>query len=354
MLSFAGCNYLGLAHEPRVLAAATIGMEQFGLSMSASRETSGNTVLHESLEAALAQTTSAESVLVVPDGYTANLAAAQTLRALGVRYAVIDERAHRSLRDAATAAGMNVTTYPTTDVGACGRAVAACGLRETVVMTDGVFTSDGRLAPIKSLAEIGCRVLVDDCHGFGVLGQSGSGSLELAGLAPNDQLIMTCTLAKGIGCAGGFVAASASFVAHARDEASAYVCTTPTPPALVAAAIEAVRIVRTDNERRLRLQSRAKELASILSKHHLGTHTDPTPIRAFSLPSQPEMQRLAQQLDEKGIFVPLISYPGGPAPLYFRASVTSEHTTDDLHRLDKALGAVLSPLRQPGVLSPYA
>ncbi|RMH12181.1 MAG: pyridoxal phosphate-dependent aminotransferase family protein, partial [Planctomycetota bacterium] len=117
MLSFAGCNYLGLAHEPRVLAAATIGMEQFGLSMSASRETSGNTVLHESLEAALAQTTSAESVLVVPDGYTANLAAAQTLRALGVRYAVIDERAHRSLRDAATAAGMNVTTYPTTDVG---------------------------------------------------------------------------------------------------------------------------------------------------------------------------------------------------------------------------------------------
>lgn len=353
MLSFAGCNYLGLAHHPLVLAAATEAISRFGLSTSASRETSGNTALHAALEREVAATTHTEQALVVPDGYTANLAAAQTLNHRGVRHAIIDERAHRSLFDAAAAAGLSIRRYATGDVGACAGWLATLGKRESAIFTDGVFTSDGRIAPLQELSDLGCRLLIDDCHGFGVLGERGAGTPSLLRVPLRAHTLITSTLAKGIGCAGGFVAGTTEVIKAARRHASAYICTTPSAPPLIAAAIEAVRIAREDDARRQRLAGNARTLCSILTRHGLGRFDPSTPIFAFSFNTEPAMSDLANHLAGQGLFVPLIAYPGGPCPLYFRASVTSEHEGEDLACLDEALGAWLHAANSDGVLSRY-
>lgn len=354
ILSFAGCNYLGLAHHPQVLAAATEAIARFGLSTSASRETSGNTALHAELERAVASATHTEQALVLPDGYTANLAAAQTLGHLGVRHAIIDERAHRSLFDAAAAAGLTIHRYATGNVDACASWLSTLGRNESAVFTDGVFTSDGRIAPLAELSRLGCRLVIDDCHGFGVLGQNGAGTAALLGVRLAEHTLLTSTLAKGIGCAGGFVAGARHVVEAARGHASAYICTTPSAPPLIAAALEAVRIAQCDDERRRRLARNSDLLCSILTRCGLGNFDPTTPIFAFSFSSEPAMHDLATHLLERGIFIPLIAYPGGPGPLYFRASVTSEHVEDDLACLDEALGAWLNSPSAGGVLSIHA
>lgn len=351
LLSFAGCNYLGLAHHPRVLAAAVDAITRFGLSTSASRETSGNTILHAALETDIAETVGSDQALVVPDGYTANLAAAQTLASLGVRHAIIDDRAHRSLFDAAAAAGLSIHRYPTSDIGACAGWVATLGPGESTVFTDGVFTADGRIAKLRELSQLGCRLLVDDCHGFGVLGKRGAGTLSMFGISIESDIVLTSTLAKGIGCAGGFVAGSDGFIASARRAASAYICTTPTAPPLIAAAIESVRVARTGDDRRERLLTNAHNLAAILTRHGLGNFDGQTPIFAFTLAAEADMRALASHLISHGIFLPLIGYPGGPTSLYFRASVTSEHDADDLACLDEALTSGLHATGNNGVLS---
>lgn len=354
MLSFAGCNYLALAHHPRVLTAASEAIARFGLSTSASRETSGNTILHATLEREVAETIRTREALVVPDGYTANLAAAQTLARLGVQHAIIDERAHRSLFDAAAAAGLSTHRYATSDVSAAAAWLTTLSPAESVIFTDGVFTSDGRIALLVELSRLGCRLLIDDCHGFGVLGQAGAGTPSLLGVKLNGNIILTSTLAKGIGCAGGFVAGSTDFIEAARRYASAYICTTPTAPPLIAAAIEAVRIARTDDDRRARLAANARRLADILSARGLGSFEPQTPIFAFAPGDEIQMRALAGHFAGLGLFVPLIAYPGGPCPLYFRASVTSEHDDEDLACLDEALGSGLHAAIPSGVLSRHA
>ncbi|KAA0216525.1 MAG: pyridoxal phosphate-dependent aminotransferase family protein [Leptolyngbya sp. PLA3] len=354
MLSFAGCNYLALAHHPRVLTAASEAITRFGLSTSASRETSGNTILHAILEREVAEATRTGDALIVPDGYTANLAAAQTLARLGVQHAIIDERAHRSLFDAAAAAGLTTHRYATADSSAAAAWLTTLSPSESVIFTDGVFTADGRIAPLVELSGLGCRLLIDDCHGFGLLGPAGAGTHALLGVKINGNLILTSTLAKGIGCAGGFVAGSTDFIEAARRFASAYICTTPTAPPLIAAAIEAVRIARSDDERRTRLASNSRRLAQILAARGLGSFESQTPIFAFSPGDEIQMRALAGHLAGLGLFVPLIAYPGGPCPLYFRASVTSEHNDEDLACLDEALGSGLYAPVPSGVLSQHA
>lgn len=337
LVSFAGCNYLGLAQHPRVLAAATDAIGQFGLSTSASRQTSGHTKLHRALELDIARTLSTDETLLLPDGYTANLAAAQALAKSGIQYAIIDERAHQSLRDAATLAGLEICTYETANADDAARAADALGINECVVMTDGVFTTDGRIAPIPQLVELGTPLLVDDCHGFVIVGPNGAGTTALHDLARHPSIIITSTLAKGIGCAGGFIAASRPLIDTARDYASAYICTTPASPPLVAAACESLRIARTDIPRRQRLLDNIAAVRSILEKLKIPTHNNDTPIFAFTPEPPAKLETFSAALDAAGVFIPLMSYPHGPAPRYFRLAVSSEHSDADLAALADAL-----------------
>lgn len=357
LLSFGGCNYLGLAHHPSVHAAMLDALSQFGLSTSASRETTGNTVAHDQLEAALVRFLGLPAAVVVPDGYTANLAIAQAL-APTHQVALIDSRSHKSIREAIACAGMTLVEFDHLDAGHAAEQLESIrrnppvqrgffGQRPGVALfTDGVFTADGSVAPVPdllaALPEIGATLVVDDCHGLCVLGPKGQGTLSHHAVS-DPRIVLTSTLAKGLGCHGGVVAGPAAICDLVRTKASAYICTTPASPAIAAAATEALAVISREPARIARLRRNATLLSSSLRHLGLEAPETPAPIFAFTLESEQRMRRLHADLLADGILAPLISYPGGPAPCYFRLSISSEHTPEHIAQLSDALSARLAP-----------
>jgi 8-amino-7-oxononanoate synthase len=356
MLVFAGCNYLGLAHEPRVQEAAIKGLRRFGLSTSASRETTGNTLAHDELERRLARLEGTEDCVVVPDGYLANLAACQALR-VNHEVAVIDERSHRSVHDAAKAAGFHVALFHHRDVAHAAELVRTHAVDAgVVIMSDGVFTADGALAPAGELVRHAMsglrnvRLLLDDCHGLGTLGPQGRGILafdpefgggDAAGTSeagPTDgRILVTGTLAKGIGCHGGFIACDRGLAGLLRTGASAYVCVTPVSPGLACGALASLDILRNEPQRLERLRENQRRMSRGMHSMGLAIIETPAPIFAFARGAHEEMLSLHQRLWARGILAPYIRYPGGPAPMFFRLIVSSEHTPEQIDRLLAAL-----------------
>ncbi|USN98943.1 MAG: aminotransferase class I/II-fold pyridoxal phosphate-dependent enzyme [Phycisphaeraceae bacterium] len=336
---FAGCNYLGLAHDPRVLDAARSAAGRVGVSTSASRATSGNTDDHAGLEVEVAVFVSRDRFpgLLLPDGYTANLAAAQGL-AENHRCAVLDERAHRSLFDAARLAGLPIVTYPHKRADLAAELLADLDV-PAAVMTDGVFTAHGAVAPLRGLADAlrpGDTLLVDDCHGFCVLGEGGRGTCDELGLdLESGRIVITTTLAKGLGCGGGVVIGPNRFIDGVQANSTAYICTTPVSPIIAAAGREALRIVKAEPDRVARLRDNTTLLREVCDQPTDRTGDPPTPIVAITPPSPGS--RLARTLLDGGLYVPLMTYPGGPSAEYLRISVTSEHSEEQIRRLGHAL-----------------
>ncbi len=341
-LSFGGCNYLGFAHHPKILEAVRNSVAQYGLSSSASRETTGNARPHAQLESRLTRFCGHDAGLLVPDGYTANLAAMQGLEAMGIEHAVIDTRAHASLKDAATLAGMEIHLYNHLDADHA-RSILHALLAPAAILTDSVFTTDGDLAPACALCNAlrnGDWLVLDDCHGFTVLGDHGRGTPDELNLR-SDQLIVTTTLAKGLGCAGGIVMGPFIPVESARNHSIAYRCTTPAAPPLVAAGLEALHLLMNDNTIHPRLRSNITHVRDILRSFDLPVHDLHTAIFAFTIGDESRMKHIEQRLLDAKIILPLMQYPNGPAPLYFRLAINADHTPDQLEYLRTGLkGAI--------------
>jgi 8-amino-7-oxononanoate synthase len=335
---FGGCNYLGLAQHPRVIAAVMEALTRFGLSTSASRETTGNTRIHEQLEHSITDFCGHPAGLLVPDGYIANLAALQALGSMGFRHAVVDARAHASLPDAAAVAGLRLHPYAHRDPLDAARVLAACS-GPAVIATDSVFAADGALAPAPELLAMlrpGDRLLLDDCHGLGVFGANGRGIPDEFGLR-SQSLIVTTTLAKGLGCAGAIVMGAADIVSAARARSTAYICTTPCSPALAAGAIEAISILRHDHTLIERLRANTARTRAVLAELFDIDPRHRAPIIAFTAGSTDNMHALHRSALDAGVLAPLVEYPGGPAPVYFRLSVSAAHTPAHIDRLESAL-----------------
>ncbi len=336
VVSFGGCNYLGLSFHPSVQAALVEGLKQFGISTSASRQTTGNTVVHDRLEVALREFLGATDSIVVPDGYTANLAAAQGL-APTHRAAVIDSRCHRSIREALAGTGATVVEFE--HLNAADAAFKLGSLSKAslaTVWTDGVFASDGSVAPVPELLaaarKFRATLVVDDCHGLCTLGECGRGTLSHYGLPsplPPD-IVITTTLAKGLGCHGGVVCGTQGLIERVRNGSTAYICTTPASPAIAAAAIEALAVVQREPARVERLRQNALLLRRGLKSLGVILTDSPSPISAFTLGTRQQMEKIHSDLLARGFLAPLIDYPDGPAPCYFRLSVTSEHTPEQI------------------------
>jgi 7-keto-8-aminopelargonate synthetase-like enzyme len=346
VLAFGGCNYLGLAHHPAVLQAAADAIPVFGLSTSASRETTGNTLAHDELESALASMLGCGSVVVTPDGYTANIAATEAL-AQEYRVALIDARAHRSIHEAAGGAGMRIVEYDHRDpASASARAKEHAG-EKIALFTDGVFATDGAIAPVPQLLDAmpaSAVVVVDDCHGLGVLGPGGRGTIAHFGLdAPNrlppipPRLVVTSSLAKGVGCHGGLIGGWAGLDLTVRSCSPAYLCSTPVSPVLAVAACRSLRVIAEEPQRLDRLRRNIEHMNERLIGLGIDIVCSPTPIFAFTLGSKDRMHRLHRDLLDEGILAPLIDYPGGPAPTYFRLSLNAEHTPEQIDRLINAI-----------------
>jgi 8-amino-7-oxononanoate synthase len=367
LLAFGGCNYLGLAHHPAVLGAVREGLAKFGISTTASRETTGNTVVHDKLEQDLAAFVRQEAAILLAEGYTANIAVAQALsRRHGV--ALIDARAHKSLRSAAASAGMQVFEYEHLNAESAAWLIRQYGDQGVVIFTDGVFAADGAVAPVAELLAVLPRqravLVVDDCHGFCVLGNRGEGTVSEAGV-DDPRLCLTTTLAKGMGCYGGAVIGRRSLIDNIRENADVYRRSTPVPTPIAMAAKAALGVLQRETELLGNLRRNTAAMQQILTAPGINfesaapheaaaaeggvtTLTAPAvaaqhkvPIFTFTLESTEKMERVHKKLFDEGIYAPYIEYPGGPTQRFFRLTACAKHTPEHIQRLGDALTKAL-------------
>jgi len=342
---FGGCDYLGLSRHPRLIRSAQEAAARWGLSTSASRTTTGNTPVHDELEAALEvffqSALRGRRATLTLDGLTANIAALEAVGGPDAT-AIIDERAHRSLTLAARAAGCHVVRFRHADAADARRAIDAAGGAPVIVITDGVFTAGGRIAPLPELLEAapeGGMLLVDECHGLGVLGDGGRGAVVHFGI-DDPRIVITSTLAKGMGAGGGFVLAPAGVHDRMRSASTAFVGTTPISPVVAAAACESIRVIDDEPWRLQRLRENASLLERTLAAAGTLDRPEgdaPIPIAAIPVASAEREAALDDAWRRASIDVPCMGYPGGPGARYFRISVTAEHSPDDVERLTRAV-----------------
>jgi 8-amino-7-oxononanoate synthase len=339
LLYFGGCGYLGLAHHRDVTRALGDALARHGVSSGASRETTGNSCEHDELERELARWLGAEAALLAPEGYIANIALAQGL-APQFRVALIDEHGHPSLFDGAAAAGMRVVKFAHSDARDVARLVGEHARERVVVMTDSVFPSRGETAPLaalhSALDNANALLVVDDCHGLGVIGASGRGALEHAQLR-SERVIVTTTLSKAIGCYGGAIAGAAHWIELVRRESRAYIGTTPIPPAVAAAARVALRLALGDGRLLAALRSNSALLRGCFEGLGLAVPRDDLPVFAFSLATADATRALHEALLADRILAPYTRYPGDDPAGNLRVVVNSAHRTHQIQLLSDAL-----------------
>lgn len=250
LVDLAGNDYLGLARHPEVVAAASRALKGYGLGATSSRLVRGSTEVHAELEAALAALLGCEAALVYSSGFLANLGAVRALAALGGPIAS-DAHNHASLVDgcrlAAGARGPRAVVYRHADPAALREALDGPG-EGGVAITESVFSVYGDLAPLAALHAVvrdrGAVLMVDDAHALGLLGPDGGGAVRAAGLAGSPDVVVTATLSKAMGAAGGVVAGPAAFIEHLVDTSRSFIYDTGLPPAVAAGALAALHLIR--------------------------------------------------------------------------------------------------------------
>jgi 7-keto-8-aminopelargonate synthetase-like enzyme len=336
---FSGADYFRLASHPRVMAAAQAGVRKYGLNVAASRLTTGNHALYVELEAQLADFFAAESALLVSSGYMTNLVVAQAL-AGHFSHALIDEGAHPSLADAARFLDCPVLQFKSRDAAALARAVRRCGPgSKLAILTDGMFSQDGAVAPLAEYLEIipqDALILVDDAHGAGVLGRTGQGTLEHAGVSRR-RVIQTITLSKAVGAFGGAILASAWLRQRILDRSPMFIGSTPLPLPLANAALAGVRVLKADKGLRRSLFANAAYVKTALRAGGLLLIETPGPIVSILPRGASAATRLNRALFAAGIYPPFIKYPGGPPSGCFRFVISSEHGRRQLDSLIRVL-----------------
>jgi len=342
VVAFCSNDYLGLADHPRVTEALVEGARRWGVGSGAAHLVSGHCREHRLLEDALAEFTGRPRALLFSTGYMANLAVIRSLVGRGDR--VFEDRLnHASLLDAGLASGARFARYPHGDVAALEKWLGADF--RTIVATDGVFSMDGDIAPLAGLAAA-CRahdawLMIDDAHGFGVLGPQGRGSLEVAGLGESDAPILMCTLGKALGVFGAFVAGSEPLIETLIQRGRTYIYTTALPPAVAAAARAALLVQAEESWRRERVLAHATRFRAAASDLGLALLPSKTPIQPVLMGSEASALAASAALLDRGLWVPAIRPPTVPAGRSrLRVTFSAAHTEQDVDRLLAALAEV--------------
>lgn len=265
-VDLASNDYLGLSQHPEVIEGGVAALRTWGSGSTGSRLVTGNTELHEEFESALADFVGADAALVFSSGYTANLGAVVSLSGPG-SLVVSDAAAHASLVDACRLSRARVVVTPHCDVDAVEAALAGRDEERALVITDSVFSTDGALAPLRSLHDVcrahGALLLVDEAHALGVRGTGGRGLLHELGLAGAPDVVMTTTLSKSLGSQGGVVLASESVRDHLIDSARPFIFDTGLAPSAVGAALAALQVLAAQPWRAEAVLTHARTLAEV-------------------------------------------------------------------------------------------
>ena len=340
LVSFASNDYLGLAADPRIIAAAQEGAARYGVGAGASHLLCGHLTIHDELESALAEFVGLPRALVFSAGYMANIA---IVTALCGRDAEIfaDKLNHASLNDAMRLSRARFRRYPHLDLERLEHALARSRASRKLVLSDAVFSMDGDLAPVPRMIELceryGAYLLLDDAHGFGVLGKHGEGVLSHFDVR-SDRVIYMGTLGKAAGVCGAFVAADPNVIEYLVNRARTYIYTTATPPMLACALLESLRIMGAEDERRRHLADLRGTLVAGLGEHAARLLPSSTPIQPFLLGSPERALHAAAELERDGLLVPAIrppTVPRGSARL--RISLSAGHSIAEVERLASAL-----------------
>jgi glycine C-acetyltransferase len=336
VINLASNNYLGLAAHPRLKEAASKAALEFGAGSGAVRTIAGTMSLHEELERRFAEFKGAEAALMFQSGFTSN---AGTVAAILTPEDVIvsDRLNHASIIDGARLSKAAIKVFDHKDVEHAESLVAeARGEGKRVLLiTDGVFSMDGDIAPVGALVEVaerhGAIFMIDDAHASGVLGPGGKGTAAHFRVEPSRVDIQVGTLSKAIGVMGGFIAGPRVLIEWLVNRGRPFLFSTSAPPAVAAACIAALDVLHDEPERIDRLWSNTRSFKQGLHELGFDTGASETPITPVIAGEEHIAQDLARMLFDEGVFTPAIVFPTVPkGTSRVRTIVTADHTEDDL------------------------
>ena len=359
VISLSSNDYLGLTHHPRLRQAALDAVQTYGAGSGAVRTIAGTMTLHEELEQELARFKDVEAVLTFQSGFTANTGVIPTITG-ETDLIVSDELNHASIIDGMRLSKAPRRIYPHGDVEALREILREATeqgrpgggpYRLILVVTDGVFSMDGDIAPLPGIVdaaeEFGAAVMVDDAHASGVLGRNGRGSVDHFGLHGR-VAVQVGTLSKAVGVLGGYVAGSQDLRDILIQRARPFLFSTSHPPAVVAACHEAIRVMDEEPELNERLWANARRFKAELARLGFDTGRSETPITPVIIGDSETTIRFSRRLLEEGVFATSVLFPTVALDrARIRTIVTAAHT-DAL--LDRALEAFSSVGRELGVI----
>ncbi|WP_341675205.1 8-amino-7-oxononanoate synthase [Niveibacterium sp. SC-1] len=341
VLNFCSNDYLGLADHPALVEAAIEGAQRWGVGSGAAHLVSGHFAPHEEAERALAHFVGCEAALLFSTGYMVNAGVMSAL--VGRGDAIFADRLnHASLVDGALLTRADLKRYPHCDMAALERLLAQSTAARKLIVTDSVFSMDGDLAPLATLLELAERhdawLMVDDAHGFGVLGPQGRGALAALGLGA-ERILLVGTLGKAAGVAGAFVAGSSRVVDWLLQKTRTYLFTTGAPPLLAHCLLTALELIHDGDARRAQLNANINRLrAGLAGRFELADSS--TPIQPLIVGQNAAAAALAARLFGQGVWVPAIrppTVPEGTARL--RISLSAAHEARHIDALLAGLAA---------------
>ncbi|PIE37514.1 MAG: 8-amino-7-oxononanoate synthase [Gammaproteobacteria bacterium] len=342
ILNFCSNDYLGLAAHPRITDALVEGAKRYGVGSGSSHLVCGHSAAHEQLEQALARATGRSRALLFGSGYQAN---SSVLAALLQRGDVVlqDRLNHASLIDGALLCGATLKRFKHNDTGELRtRLQTHAPDKAAMLAVDGVFSMDGDIAPLSQYASI-CRehdalLMVDDAHGFGVLGEGGAGSVADAGLSEQDVPVLMVTLGKALGTVGAVVAGSEKLIENLIQFARGYVYSTALPPALAVASLEALAVMQEEAWRRDHLQALIQQCREAAQSFALPFMTSTTAIQPLLVGDAARALELSAALRARGFLVQAIRPPTVPAgSARLRITLTAAHSEAQVTQLMEAL-----------------
>jgi glycine C-acetyltransferase len=338
VINLASNNYLGLAAHPKLKEAAAKAAMEYGAGSGAVRTIAGTMTLHRELERRFAAFKGAEAALMFQSGFTSN---AGTVAAILSPEDVIvsDQLNHASIIDGARLSRAEIKVFPHKDVEAADRLLTETAKdgRRQLLITDGVFSMDGDIAPLAGLVDVadrhGAIMMVDDAHASGVLGPGGKGTVAHFGIDPARVDIQVGTLSKAIGVLGGFIAGAPHLIDWLVNRGRPYLFSTSAPPPVAAACIAALDIIEAEPERIDRLWENTGFIKQGLRALGFDTGMSETPITPVIAGEAQAAQDLSRLLFEDGVFTPAIVFPTVPkGQSRVRTIVTAEHTQGDLQQ----------------------
>ncbi len=341
LLNFSSNDYLGLANHPDIVAAFKRAADDYGIGSGSAHLICGHHRVHHQLEEELADFVGRDRVLLFANGFMANLGIISTL--IGVGDAVFEDRLnHASLLDGGIMSGARFYRYQHSDSKHLKKIISRSHAQKKMIVTDGVFSMDGDLAPVADLAAIAnssnALLMIDDAHGIGVLGEKGGGVVEEFQQTQHDVPVLMATLGKGFGTYGAFVAGSESLIDFLVQKARTYLFTTALPPALAEATRTSLKLVIQEHWRREKLQLLSVRLQNGIRQLGLDLIETHSAIHAVLIGDNHRTSEISTNLLNMGVFVSAIrppTVPKGKARL--RITLSANHENQDIDKLLAAL-----------------